>query len=81
MAKAPSNPFCMPYPDKSGSNQYQMRHLNPPDEPAKQNQKTIAGIKQIRVNLCQSVVNNTLNFLIRQIQFVVIFLREIREIL
>jgi hypothetical protein len=31
MAKTPSNPFCMPYPDKSGSNQYQMRHLNPPE--------------------------------------------------
>jgi hypothetical protein len=33
------------------SNQYQIRHLNPPEESAKQNQKTTTGIKQIRVNL------------------------------
>jgi hypothetical protein len=55
------------YPDKSGSNQYQMRHLNPPDL------STGRLVDERRINMG----NPGLNFLIRQDKFVPIFLRVI----
>jgi hypothetical protein len=70
MAKTPSNPFCMPYPDKSGPNQYQIRYLNPPDL------STGCLVDERRINMG----NPGLNFLIHQIQFVVIFFRAISAI-